>query len=139
MNMKQLKYFKTIAEYEHYTKAAEVLSAHQSSLSHAVRSLEQELSVDLFVRSGRNVVLSQYGKMFLPHVTKALDALEEGVAELRRAIDPDTGIVTISCFPSLSEYVPDIIVRYISETNRVDARFHTSQEATYYTLREQLL
>ena len=139
MNLQQLKYFRTIAEYEHYTKASEVLSAHQSSLSHAVRSLEQELSVDLFVRSGRNVVLSQYGKMFLPHVTKALDALEEGVAELRRAIDPETGTVTIACFPSLSEFVPDIIVRYISETHRADARFHTSQETTYYTLREQLL
>lgn len=139
MNLQQLKYFKTIAEYEHYTKASEVLSAHQSSLSHAVRSLERELSVHLFARSGRNVVLSQYGKMFLPHVARALDELEEGVAELRRAIDPDTGVVTIACFPSLAEFVPDIIVRYISETNRVDARFHTRQETTYYTLREQLL
>lgn len=139
MNLQQLKYFKTIAEYEHYTRASEALSAHQSSLSHAVQSLERELGVDLFVRSGRNVVLSQYGKLFLPHVAKALDELEEGIAELRRAIDPDTGVVTISCFPSLAEFVPDIIVRYISETNRVDARFHTSQEATYYTLREKLL
>lgn len=139
MNLQQLKYFKTIAEYEHYTKAAEVLSAHQSSLSHAVRSLERELSVNLFVRSGRNVALSQYGKMFLPHVVRALDELEEGVAELRHAVDPDTGVVTIACFPSLAEFVPDIIVRYISETNRVEARFHTSQETTYYMLREQLL
>ena len=139
MNLQQLKYFKTIAEYEHYTKASEALSAHQSSLSHAVGSLERELGVNLFVRSGRNVVLSQYGKMFLPHVTRALGELEEGVAELRRAVDPDTGIVAIACSPSLAEFVPDIIVRYISETNRVDARFHTSQETTYYTLREQLL
>lgn len=139
MNLQQLKYFKTIAEYEHYTKASEALSAHQSSLSHAVRSLERELGVNLFMRSGRNVVLSQYGKMFLPHVAKALEELEDGVAELRRAVDPDTGVVTIACFPSLSEFVPDIIVRYISETNRVNVRPRTNQEATYYTLREQLL
>lgn len=139
MNLQQLKYFKTIAEYEHYTKASEVLSAHQSSLSHAVQSLERELGVNLFVRSGRNVVLSQYGKMFLPHVARALEELEEGMAELRHAVDPDTGVVTIACFPSLAEFVPDIIVRYISETNRVDARLRTGQEATYYALRERLL
>ena len=84
LNLRQLKYFRTIAEYEHYTRAAEELSAHQSSLSHAVQSLERELGVDLFVRSGRNVVLSQYGKMFLPHVVKVLDELEAGAAELRR-------------------------------------------------------
>ena len=139
MNLQQLKYFKTIAEYEHYTKASEALSVHQSSLSHAVQSLERELGADLFVRTGRNVALSQYGKMFLPHVLRALDELEEGAAELRRAINPDTGIVTISCFPSLAEFVPDIIVRYVSETSRVNVRPRTNQEATYYTLREQLI
>lgn len=139
MNLQQLYYFKTIAELEHYTKASEALNVNQSSLSHAMQSLEHELNVKLFVRSGRNVVLSQYGKMFLPHVIQALSTLEGGIAELRHAVDPDTGSVTIACFPSLSEFVPDIIVRYVSETNRVDVRLQTSQEATYYALREQLL
>lgn len=138
MNLQQLRYFRTIAEYEHYTKAAEVLSAHQSSLSHAVQSMERKLGVNLFTRTGRNVILSQYGKMFLPHVVKALDELEEGVAELRRATDPDTGVVAIASFPSLAGFVPDILVRYISEVNRVGVQFHTSQE-TYRVLREQLL
>ena len=139
MNLQQLYYFKTIAELEHYTKASEALNVNQSSLSHAMQSLEHELGVKLFTRSGRNVTLSQYGRMFLPHVTQALDALDVGVTELKHAVDPETGIVTIACFPSLSEFVPDIIVRYISETGRVDVRLQTNQEATYYTLREQLL
>lgn len=139
MNLQQLYYFKTIAELEHYTKAAEALSVSQSSLSHAMQGLEQELNVKLFARSGRNVVLTKYGKMFLPHVMQALETLEGGIAELRHAVDPDSGVVTIACFPSLAQFVPDIIVRYISETNRVDVRFQTNQEATYYTLREQLL
>ncbi len=138
MNLQQLYYFKTVAELEHYTRAAEMLRVNQSSLSHAMQSLEQELNVRLFSRSGRNVVLSQYGKMFLPHVLQALDTLENGVTELRSAVDPETGIVSIACFASLSEFVPDIIVRYISETNRVDARLQTSQ-ATYYELRDELL
>lgn len=139
MNLQQLYYFKTIAELEHYTKASEALNVNQSSLSHAMQSLEHELNVKLFARSGRNIVLSQYGKMFLPHVLQALDTLESGVAELRHAVDPDKGIVSIACFPSLAQFVPYIIVRYVSETNRVDVRIQTNQEATYYTLREQLL
>ena len=139
MNLQQLYYFKTIAELEHYTKAAEALNVNQSSLSHAMQSLEHELNVKLFMRSGRNVVLSSYGRMFLPHVTQAIIALEEGVTELRHAIDPEKGVVTLACFPSLAQFVPDIIVRYVSETNRVDARLHTDQESTYFTLREQLL
>lgn len=139
MNLQQLYYFKTIAELEHYTKASEALNVNQSSLSHAMQSLEHELNVKLFVRSGRNVALSSYGRMFLPYVDQALSALDSGVTELKHAIDPDKGIVTLTCFPSLAQFVPDIIVRYVSETNRVDVRLETSQEATYYTLREHLL
>ena len=139
MNLQQLYYFKTIAELEHYTKASEALNVNQSSLSHAMQSLEQELGAKLFIRSGRNIALSPYGKMFLPHVNQAIDALESGISEIRHAIDPETGIVSIACFPSLARFVPDIIVRYVSETNRVDVRLQPNQEATYYTLRERLL
>lgn len=139
MNLQQLHYFVTIAELEHYTKAAEVLNVNQSSLTHAIQGLEQELNVKLFTRSGRNIVLSQYGKMFLPHVTQALDALDSGITELKDAVDPETGTVTIACFPSLAQFVPDIIVRYVSETKRMGVRLQTNQESTYYALREQLL
>ncbi|MCR5826462.1 MAG: LysR family transcriptional regulator [Oscillospiraceae bacterium] len=139
MNLQQLYYFKMIAEMEHYTKAAEALNVNQSSLSHAMQSLENELNVKLFMRSGRNIVLSSYGRMFLPHVKKALVSLDEGVTELRHAIDPEKGIVTLACLPSLAQFVPDIIVRYVSATNRVDVRLQTGQESTYYALREMLL
>lgn len=139
MNLQQLYYFKTIAELEHYTKASEALNVNQSSLSHAMQSMEQELGAKLFIRSGRNIALSPYGKMFLPHVNQAIDALESGITEIRHAIDPETGIVSIACFPSLARFIPEVIVRYISETNRVDVRLQPGQEATYHTLREQLL
>ncbi len=45
MNLRQLYYFKAIAELEHYTRAAEVLYVSQSSLSHAIRELETELEL----------------------------------------------------------------------------------------------
>ena len=139
MNLQQLYYFKTIAELEHYTKASEKLSISQSSLSHAIQSMEEELNVKLFARRGRNVVLTKYGKMLLPYVTQSLGTLEDGLARLEEEINPDTGSATIACFPSLAEFLPDIIVRYVSETNRTNVHLQTNQESTYYTLREQLL
>ena len=61
MNLRQLQYFKTIAELEHYTKASEQLNVSQSRLSHAINDLEKELQVTLFVHRGRNVKLSRCG------------------------------------------------------------------------------
>ena len=43
MNLRQLQYFKTIAELEHYTRAAEKLYVSQSNLSHSMAALEEEL------------------------------------------------------------------------------------------------
>lgn len=53
-NLYYIKYFVTLAEYKHYTKAANALCITQPSLSHAVAQLEKELGVPLFERSGRN-------------------------------------------------------------------------------------
>lgn len=139
MNLRQLYYFRAIAELEHYTRAAEKLYVSQSSLSHSIQELEDELNVEFFVKRGRNVELTKYGKLFLPYVQKTLETLETGIAALSDYINPNTGSVVMAGFPSLAQFAPNIIVRYVSETNRVDVRLQFNQEATYAQLRDQLL
>ena len=139
MNLRQLQYFRTIAELEHYTRAAEKLYVSQSNLSHSIQELEDELNVEFFVRKGRNIKLTKYGELFLPYVSQALDSLETGVAKLKDYINPNTGTVVVAGFPSLAEFVPDVIVRYFSETNRVGVRLQFNQEDTYAQIRDQIL
>jgi DNA-binding transcriptional LysR family regulator len=67
MNLNQLQYFKILAQEEHYTRAAQMLSITQPSLSHAIAQLEEELGTRLFEKKGRNIVLTRYGKLFLPY------------------------------------------------------------------------
>lgn len=47
MNLNQLQYFKILAQEEHYTRAAQMLSITQPSLSHAIAQLEEELGTRL--------------------------------------------------------------------------------------------
>lgn len=138
MNLRQLYYFKAIAELEHYTRAAEQLYVSQSNLSHAIQELEEELNVKFFVRKGRNVKLTKYGELFLPYVQKSLRTLETGISTLKDYINPNTGTVVMSGFPSLAQFVPDIMVRYLSETNRVDVRFQFEQQG-YRDIHDNLL
>lgn len=138
MNLQQLQYFKMVAELEHFTKAADRLSITQSSLSHAIKGMEEELNVELFTRSGRNVVLTKYGKMLLPYVRDSLDALEAGISTVRHAIDPDSGMIAIDCFPSLITFLPDLIIQYISETKRLNIHVQTNHQ-TFTLLKEHLL
>lgn len=137
MNLQWLYYFDAIAELEHYTKAAEQLHVSQSNLSHAIKELERELGAELFERSGRNIRLSKYGKMFRPYVRKTLDTLETGISSLKESIDPNLGAIALSGFQSMAQFSADLIVRYQSETNRLDVRFQYSQKM-WAPLREGL-
>ena len=58
MNLYHLRYFATLAHLEHYTKAAEILSITQPSLSHAFASLEKELWLNLLEYEVRNLALT---------------------------------------------------------------------------------
>ena len=83
MNLYHLRYFVTLAHLEHYTKAAELLSITQPSLSHAISSLEKELGVRLFEKEGRNVVLTKCGRAFLEDVEQSLALLDSSVNKLQ--------------------------------------------------------
>lgn len=123
MNLQWLYYFKTIAELEHYTRAAEKLHVSQSNLSHAISELEKELGAELFERKGRNIKLTKYGEIFQPYVQKTLDSLEAGVSTLKEYIDPNVGTIVLAGFQSVAQFAMDLMVRYQSETNRLDVQF----------------
>ena len=79
MNLYQLRYFTTLAQEEHYTKAALKLHITQPSLTHAIHLLEDELDVVLFEKKGRNVVLTKYGKLFLKEIEPILNRLDDSI------------------------------------------------------------
>ena len=83
MNLQWLYYFNTIAELEHYTRAAEKLHVSQSNLSHAIKELENELGVQLFERQGRNIKLTKDGEIFQPYVIRTINSLEDGITTLK--------------------------------------------------------
>ena len=93
MNLNQLQYFKILAQEEHYTRAAQMLSITQPSLSHAIAQMEEELGTRLFEKKGRNIVLTRYGKLFLPYVEESLKVLEEGVQRTRELNGSKEGII----------------------------------------------
>ena len=84
MNLNQLYYFKTVAQLQHFRKAAEKLNISQPSLSLSISNLEKELGTYLFERQGRNVSLTKYGEIYLEYVKEALSILEIGEKKLRK-------------------------------------------------------
>ena len=94
MEIRQLRYFLDIAETEHLTQSAQNLFVTQSTLSHGLRQLEEELDVQLFVRLGRGLRLSQAGMEFRAYASRALQEVEAGRMALADLPAPDLFIRT---------------------------------------------
>lgn len=83
MDLLQLQYFRTIAQYENMTKAAEALFVSQPNLSTSLSRLEADLGVRLFERRRGKISLTANGQLFLSYVERSLNELEIGVERLR--------------------------------------------------------
>ena len=132
MNLYHLRYFATLAHLEHYTKAAEILSITQPSLSHAIASLEKELGVKLFEKDGRNVVLTKCGQAFLIDVEQALDMLDSSVNKLQMT-GLGEGRIDIAELRVLSStVVPNFVKGFFdsSSNKKIDFYFHSSTGLT---------
>ena len=137
MNLYHLRYFVTLAHLEHYTKAAEILTITQPSLSHAISSLEKELGVKLFEKDGRNIVLTKCGQTFLTDIEQSLDTLDSSVKRLRLA-GRGEGRIDIGMLRTLSDTVPKYVKDFldIHPSKNIQFYFHTSTNLTSDIIRD---
>ena len=85
IELRQLRYFVAVAEELHFGRAAERLHMSQSPLSRAIRELERDLGVVLFVRTTRSVELTASGSVLLERSRRALAEIDGAVTDVRRA------------------------------------------------------
>ena len=113
MEIRQLRYFLDIAETEHLTQSAENLFVTQSTLSHGLRQLEEELGVSLFDRLGRGLRLSQAGMEFRGYASRTLKEIEAGRMALAGLSELQFGKLTIGVFPTfLNTVVPATVAAF---------------------------
>lgn len=134
MNLDYLKYFQILARTEHYTRAAEELGIAQSSLSHAIHCLEQELGTSLFKKQGRNIVLTHQGSQYLQYVDSALQILDTGKKQLQENIN---GVISIGMISSMRGFVIQKIQEFKEKNLYSNCQF-SLHEATTFLLIENL-
>lgn len=72
--------FRAVGETQHLPTASEQLRVSASSLSRAIKQLEEDLGCELFVRSSRGLELTDAGERLLSAVRRGMRAIDDGVA-----------------------------------------------------------
>lgn len=85
MELRHLRCFIAVAEELHFARAAERLHIEQSPLSRAIKELEEDLGVQLFVRTTRNTRITRAGKLFMEHVPRVFAALQQARDSVKAA------------------------------------------------------
>lgn len=131
MELLQLQYFKTIAECQHITKAANKLMISQPSLSNTLSRIENELGVQLFDRQGRNIILNNYGRIVLEHANNILRELDNIRTEIDALEQRQNKVITIASTDSMYLRVwlpafmlknPDLTIHhFVSTSEKIEA------------------
>ena len=124
MDIRSLSVVQAIPAEGSYQKAAQRLHCSQSTVTFQVRRLENELSLRLFERVGRRMVLSRAGKDILPHLEAVLSGMRNILQYGGEGVEP-AGEARIGVAESLfSCLVPRMLGRFTQKAPRVGLKLH---------------
>jgi DNA-binding transcriptional LysR family regulator len=95
MELRHLKYFITVAEELHFTRAAEKLFIVQPALSRQIKQLEDELGVLLFNRTKRVVTLTEAGQFFYKEVKELFLMLDQAKSRTKQIETGSVGKIRV--------------------------------------------
>lgn len=118
MNYRHLYYFWRVAKQGNLTKTANELHISQSALSAQIRQLETSMGVDLFLREGRKLRLTESGYSALGYAEEIFKRGEELESLLKKGIQPDLLTIRIGVLTTMSRnFVEGFIEPLIGRTN----------------------
>jgi LysR family cyn operon transcriptional activator len=123
MELRHLRYFVALADCLSFTRAAERTHVTQSTLSHQIRQLEEEVGQPLFERIGRRVVTTEAGELFFAFASRALREVDQGIAMLKPGGGNLTGQVRIGATHTFNiGLIPECVALFLARHPTVQVR-----------------
>jgi LysR family cys regulon transcriptional activator len=127
MNLRQLQFFREVVQCDlNVTRAAERLFTSQPGVSKQLRLLEEELGVDLFVRSGKRLDhLTSAGEAILEHAHRALKEIGAIKQVAETLHHPARATLTLATTHTQARYaLPETIQAFRAQYPEVNLRLH---------------
>lgn len=124
MELRQLRYFRQVAEVGSVSRAAVALSVAQPAVSRQISSLEDTLGTPLFFRTGRGVKLTEAGQHLYDQSAAILEAVRQAEQTVHEVSGMARGTVVVGSMPTVVRHVaPALIPRIASRYPEIALEF----------------
>lgn len=119
MNSQQLQCFLCVADKLNFTKAAEELYLSTPTVTHHIKSLEEELDTTLFIRTSRMVKLTEAGTMFYSDAREIMSKMKIAEQRVQKMSKQKISFLRIGCSSNaelshMKQYLQELRVKYPS-------------------------
>lgn len=127
MNIDHLEAFMYVVHLKSIHKAANALYLSQPTVTARIKTLERELSTELFIREGRGLILTEQGRAFIPFAEQIIQTYKEGKKQMKERNEQEeivigANVITSQYFipfvlPLWKKSNPDVRFKFVSGTN----------------------
>lgn len=126
MDLRHLKYFIAVAEEQNIGRAATRLHISQPPLTRQIQQLEEELGVQLFVRTPKGVEITQAGTLLLEEARNIRSLVEQATERTQRAGQGKLGRLDVAIFGSaILDAIPKLLLSFRNSHPGVKVVLHT--------------
>jgi len=128
IDLRDLKYFETIAELGHLGRAAKQLCRTQPTLTGCVRRMEEVFGTPLFERVGRGIRLTPAGEALLVRARRLRVASDETIQEIHDVAKGDAGHIRIGVVPTgAQDLLPSLCRALLDEAKGITLKTTIAQ------------
>ena len=118
LTLRQLRIFEAVASNLNYSRAADQLSLSQPAVSMQVQQLEIDLGLQLLVKQGKKVTLSQAGEEMLRQTRRILNQVliaEEAISAFHVTEGSRGGVLHLGVVPTAHYFAPKLLMAFAQE------------------------
>ena len=130
VNLELYKVFYYVAKNESITRAANELAISQPAISKSIKTLEEQINAQLFIRKRDGVVLTEIGETIYKKVKEAIELIDSAENDIESITKLNSGIINIGASKTIiHEYLMPYIKKFHKEYPNIKIRIFTDKTA----------